>query len=90
MAAEKQRIMLKDTHLHSGLDLIGAKTSMNHRVAEMEATPLGVMIVSKKTKRRILVPWANVKGCELMPEPGEVVKGLPPEAVLGAIPPKNR
>lgn len=91
MAEPKAKILVKDMHLHAGLDLIGAKTSMNHRVAEMEATPLGIMVVSKKTKRRILVPWTNIKGCELFDEDGTTGKkrGLPSEAIIGEIPAKN-
>ncbi len=67
----KSKVMAKVVHLYAGLELIGSKSSVSHREAEIEVTPMGLRIVSKKTKRLILIPWANVKGCELFPQPDE-------------------
>lgn len=65
------KVLVKELHMHQGLDLIGAKTSVSARLGEIEATPLGAKVTSKKTGRVILIPWANVKGCELLPMPKE-------------------
>ena len=66
--AKSSKILAKTTHLYAGLELIGSKTSIHSREAEMEIVPFGIKVTSKKTKRVILLPWANVKGCELLPE----------------------
>ena len=65
--AKAKKVLAKVVHLYSGLELIGSKTSLNAREAEIEITALGAKVVSKKTKRVILVPWSNIKGCELIP-----------------------
>lgn len=66
-APTKSKALAKVAHLYAGLDLIGSKTSIHSRDAEIEVTPIGLKICSKKTKRVILIPYANVKGCELLP-----------------------
>lgn len=62
------KILARVVHLYTGLDLIGSKTSINASQGEVEVTPIGIKVTSKKTSRIVLIPWANVKGCELMPE----------------------
>ena len=52
----------------AGLDLMGSKMTISNRDAEIEVTPIGMRIKSKKTKRVILIPYANVKGAELIAE----------------------
>ena len=64
----KPKVLAKVVHLYAGVDLIGSKTSLHHREAEIEVTPIGVKMVSKKTSRVILIPWSNVKGAELFKE----------------------
>jgi hypothetical protein len=81
---------VKVVQLIVGLDLIGSKVSMNFRESEMEAMPFGVIATSKKNGRRILIPWANIKGCELFGDQPEKKGQLPAGAVIGEIPPKNR
>lgn len=70
--ATKIKVLAKSVHLYAGLDLIGSKTTISHKDAEIEVTPIGMRITSKKTKRVILVPYANVKGAELFPASEEV------------------
>lgn len=71
--AKTTKVLAKTVHLYAGLDLIGSKSTISSREAEIEVTPIGMRVVSKKTKRVILLPWANVKGAELFPEP-EVIE----------------
>lgn len=63
----KNKVLAKTVQLYAGLDLIGSKMSVSYKTAELEVTPLGVKMHSKKTKRNVLIPWTNIKGCELMP-----------------------
>jgi hypothetical protein len=62
----------KAIHIHAGVDLIGSRTSASHADADLTLTNQGVLIVSRKTKRSVLIPYANTKGIELLPEGGEV------------------
>lgn len=66
--AKQPKVLAKVVHLYAGLDLIGSKTTIDHKSAEIEVTPIGMKIKSKKTKRIILLPWSNIKGAELLPE----------------------
>ena len=88
--AEKNKNAVKVVQLIVGLDLIGSKVSMNYRESDMEATPFGVLATSKKNGRRILVPWANVKGCEMFSDQVTKKGELPAGAIIGDIPAKNR
>ena len=63
-----KKVLVKTVHLYSALELMGAKTSVQSSGSEMEVTPLGLKVTSRKNGRVILVPWSNIKGCELMPE----------------------
>lgn len=65
---QPKKIMAKVVHLGLGLDLIGSKTSVNNRQADLEVGPMGITMRSKSTNRVVLLPWANIKGCELLPE----------------------
>ena len=52
-----------------GLDLIGSKTSLaSGRNYDIVATSLGIKVFSKASKRTVVIPYANIKGFELMPE----------------------
>ena len=62
------KVLIKHCHMHAGLDLIGSKTNVSHHQGEIEATALGARVISKKTGRIVLIPWANIKGCELFSE----------------------
>lgn len=46
-------------------DLLGSKVSFaSSRSTSLEATPLGIIMRSKDSKRKMLVTWANVKAAE--------------------------
>lgn len=62
------KVLCETVQLYAGLDLIGSKQSVHCKTALLEVTPMGVKMTSKKTNRVILLPWSNIKGCELMPE----------------------
>ncbi len=57
---------VKSIHLHAGLDLIASKTSVNAKETDMYETSAGVLCVSKKTKRKVVIPYANIRGFELL------------------------
>jgi len=63
-----RKTLAKTIHLYTGVDLMGSKTSVHYKEAEIEVLPIGAKITSKKTKRVIVIPWANIKGAELFPE----------------------
>ena len=65
--APPKKILGKVVHLYSGVDLMGSKTSIGEREAELNIVPYGVIITSKKSKRVILIPFSNIKGVELAP-----------------------
>jgi hypothetical protein len=65
--ARPQKIYAKVLHMYAGLDLIGSKTTVSHREAEIEVTSIGCRIRSKKTKRTLIIPYSNIKGVELLP-----------------------
>lgn len=68
-AIAPRKIMAKTVQLGIGLDLLGASLSLNSRSGnELEVTHLGVRAVSKKNGRVVLIPWANIRGVELVPE----------------------
>ncbi len=72
--AKETKVLAKVVHLYAGLELIGSKSSINNRESEVEVTPIGCKVVSRKTKRIVLIPWSNIKGVELLPEVAETVK----------------
>lgn len=65
--APLKKIYAKVVQLGVGLDLIGSKSTVSNRDAILEVISLGVKMISKKTKREVLLPWSNIKGCELVP-----------------------
>lgn len=68
----KPKVLAKAFHMVVGVDLIGSKTSLStSKNMELEVTPLGIIARSKASKRNVLIPWTNIKGCELFPETQE-------------------
>jgi hypothetical protein len=71
MADEKLSVspakeLVKTVHLYAGLDLIGSKTTLSHKDAELELIyATGLRVTSRKTKRVVLLPFSNIKGIEL-------------------------
>lgn len=66
--AEPGKILAKTVQLGLGLDLLGSTLSLNHRRGnELEVTPIGIKATSAKNGRVVIIPWANIKGVELLP-----------------------
>lgn len=62
-------LKVKVVHMAVGLDLIGSKTSLTSgKNYDIEATSIGIKVLSKASNRTIVIPYANVKGFELLPE----------------------
>lgn len=81
----KDKVLAKSVHLGLGLDLLGSKMSLSaKRGNELEITPMGVLATNKEG-RRVLVPWANIKGVELE---SESAAGTPQQAV--SLPAKSK
>lgn len=57
---------VKNVQMHAGLDMIGSKTSVSSRTADIYEVPHGLKIVSKGTGRRVVVPFTNIRGYELL------------------------
>lgn len=63
------KVLAKSIQLAVACDLVGSQMSMSaSRGTELVVTPLGVKMTSGKTGRVVLIPWPNIKGCELFPE----------------------
>lgn len=71
MPPKAPKVLAKTVQLYAGLDLIASKQSVHTREAELEVTPLGIKMTSRKNGRVILLPYSNIKGCELMPNQDE-------------------
>jgi hypothetical protein len=65
--ARPHKVYAKTIQIHAGLELIGSKMSLSHKQNDMEVTPIGIRVLSKKTKRTVIIPWGNIKGAELLP-----------------------
>lgn len=59
---------VKIVQLYAGVDLLGSKTSLDFKKADLQIMSWGILAVSKNNQRTVGIPWANVKGFELMPE----------------------
>jgi hypothetical protein len=72
---------VKTVQMAIGVDLLGSKLSLSSsKNIELEATGLGVVATSKGTGRIVLIPWPNVKGCEMFPDaPVAVDPNAPPK-----------
>lgn len=59
-----------------GCDLIGSKMSMAaSKTLDLELTPVGVKASSKNSGRIMIIPFANIKGIEMMKESAPCVAG---------------
>lgn len=64
--APSKKVLAKVVHFYKGVELMGSKGSATaSKNIEVEVTPLGVKVTSKNSRRTIIVPWANITGCEL-------------------------
>lgn len=65
--AGKPKTLAKAVHLYAGFDLIGSKSTINSREAQIFVYDWGVKTISKKTGRIIRLYASNIKGLEEMP-----------------------
>lgn len=64
--APPKKVLASKFQMVVGVDLIGSKMSMAaSKNIKLEVTPIGIVAVSKGSGRTILIPWTNIKGCEL-------------------------
>ncbi len=84
------KVLAKTVQFFKGVELMGSKASaQTGRFGEVEVTPMGVKCTSFKSKRTVLVPWANVTGVELFYEQPATPEA-PPEPKRGpGRPPKE-
>lgn len=62
-----KKVLAKTVQLGIGVDLLGSALSLQSRKGnELEVTPMGVLATSGKNGRRIIIPWANIRACELL------------------------
>ncbi len=60
-------MLAKTVQLHVGVDLLGSKASLQSgRMATLEVHEYGIIAISKKNNRKVLIPWTNIRGCELL------------------------
>lgn len=63
---KSNQVFAKTVHLAVGVDLLGSVTSLQARHGTtLEVTPLGVIAISGKNGRKVLIPFPNIKACEL-------------------------
>lgn len=64
--APPKKVLASKFQMVVGVDLIGSKMSMAaSKNIQLEVTPIGIVAISKGSGRTILIPWTNIKGCEL-------------------------
>jgi hypothetical protein len=62
---EDKRVLVKTFQMGLPSDLLGSKlTFATSKNLSMEATPLGIIMRSKESRRKILISWANIKAAE--------------------------
>ena len=60
------KILVNKFQMGLPCDLLGSKFSFSaSRNMSMEFTPLGIIMRSAATRRKIFVPWTNIKAAEL-------------------------
>ena len=60
------KVFAKVVHLAVGVDLLGSKTSLVAKKGNtLEVTKLGIIATSGNNGRKLLIPFPNVKACEL-------------------------
>lgn len=70
-----RRILAKSVQLGISADLLGSKMSLNSNMGnELIVDSLGILAISRKNGREVLVPWSNIRAVELFPGQGLNVK----------------
>lgn len=57
---------VKDARFHAGVELMNSATSCNCKKADIFERPNGLLCVSKKERRSVFVPYANIRCYELL------------------------
>lgn len=61
----KKKVLAKIVQMGIGVDLLGAKLSLDGRkTGDLHLTRIGIVAVSNKAKRVVIIPWANIRGVE--------------------------
>lgn len=63
----KKKLDARLVSLYAGVEILGSNMTIHHKMASLEVTPLGVLAVSRKTGKNVLIPFANIKAVELFP-----------------------
>ncbi len=68
---ETRKGTVKTVHMHAGVELLGSATSISNKKAELiivndDKLGHGIMAASHNTPRRVVIPWANIRGYELL------------------------
>ena len=72
--ADKTKMLAKNVNFQVGVTSLGSKLSLQaSKNNELEVTAYGVKATSHTTGRVVLIPYSNITGIELIPEPGTVV-----------------
>lgn len=65
--APKADPTVKHMQVHASIELMGNGMSYHAKDADMyELVGVGILVVSKKTKRKMVVPFSNIRGYELL------------------------
>jgi hypothetical protein len=64
--APGEKPTVKLVQMHAGIDMIGSKVSIDSRRADIYERPTSVLIVSKETGRKVVIPHSNIRGYELL------------------------
>lgn len=78
----KKKIYAKAADLGLGTHLLGMNTSLKTlQGSTIEMTPMGLLVTSPVSKRKVFVPYANVKAIEI-PYASEPDFSFPDEVVV--------
>ncbi len=57
---------VKHVQMHAGVDLLGSKTSVHSGNSHIYEADKGLVVVGKKTGRKVVIPYNNIRGYELL------------------------
>ncbi len=68
MSVPIKDLKVKTVQFAIGVDLLGSKLTLSaSKNNELEATPIGILAVSKSSNRYVLIPYPNCRGIEFFP-----------------------
>lgn len=65
-APTPQVATVKHVQMHAGIDLLGSKTSVHSGNSHIYEADKGLVVVGKKTGRKVVIPYNNIRGYELL------------------------